>query len=169
MARRNFCSAFEGFELTGISAQTGDAYFALAKLAFAFSALELLESLLDSGRKVQVLDPVFRTALLQGKFDDLVHHLSDLAAQQVSKRSKGKVTRDQSIDAFLGPDKPIDLVPIIRHARHVVFHSTITPNTVGLQASRRRRELLEALAESTLSATDAEFANWLLRVHRQRS
>lgn len=162
-ARLEFTRELRSFNLSEISSVTGESYFVLTKLAFSFSCLEALEKLLGEGRRVIVRDREFHQALSDGEFRKLTAHLDKMAMQARQKRSKDHVESITEIEQFKF-NPPEDLSIYLRHCRNVVFHASITPSTLGLQGSKRRRSLILGLANSTILAVELELESWVKRV-----
>lgn len=161
-ARLEFTRELRTFNLGEMSSATGESYFVLTKLAFSFSCLEALEKLMGEGRRVRVYDQEFHSALSQGEFRKLTAHLDKMAMQSRHKRSKGSGESVTELEQFkINP--PEDLSIYLRHCRNVVFHASITPSTLGLQDSKRRRSLLLGLANSTILAVELELDRWVKR------
>jgi hypothetical protein len=160
-ARFNFADQLEAIKTEGIEDETSDSYFALLKLGLAYSAVEALHELMGPSRKVKISDHQFQEAISAGEFSDLVSHLAKRASQN---------KRDNSAELvpFQGQDCPNDLLVLVKHSRHVVFHGAVTPATVKLAQSQKRRKLLLGLAKSTLSACEIHFEKWLREVLAKR-
>jgi hypothetical protein len=49
----------------------------------------------------------------------------------------------------------------------VVFHGSITPTSIGLGSSKKRRELVLGLANSSLIACNREFTRWAKEIEKR--
>ncbi len=137
------------------------------KLALAYSALEACENLLGEGRKIKVLDSDFSAALESGEFRNLILHLDAVARAQAESRRPNDSKWRSPLAPFSEEPYPKDLVVIAQHARHGVFHASLTPNRIGIPKSKTRKNLIVSLANSTLTAAHAEFGSWVKRVQRR--
>lgn len=158
-ARLKLASSFREIVLDNISPATASSYFVLLKLSLAYSALEALESLTGKN-SIRVTDQRFHAALSQHLFDALIQHLVDAAKNQVRPT-------DAELEKFLVDKPDEDLTSIVKHSRHAVFHASITPNSLKLQNSSERRELLLSLANSTLLACERAFDAYVKRVKQR--
>ena len=145
--------------LESISPATASSYFVLLKLSLAYSALEALESLTGKN-SIRVRDQRFHIALSQHQFDKLIQHLIYAAKNQVRPT-------DGELEKYLVDKPDEDLTAIVKHSRHAVFHASITPNSLRLQNSIERRDLLLGLANSTILACESAFDTYVKKV-RQR-
>jgi len=158
-ARLKLASSFKGIVLDNVAPATNGSYFALLKLSLAYSALESLESLTGKN-SIIVTDRDFHQSICRREFDKLLRHLISAAKQQ-SRPTHGE------LEKYLLEDPDQDLTSIVKHSRHAVFHASITPNSLLLQSSQERRELLIGLANSTLFACETGFDKYVAKV-RQR-
>jgi hypothetical protein len=159
-ARYEFARDFRDFNIPKSSDQTKESYFVLLKLGLAYSAIEILENLLDRGRRVMVKDEAFAAALGTGEFRKLLSHLRNRANRNGSDNSK-------YLDKYEKPRPGENLADLVRHSRNVVFHGSITPTSIGLGSSKKRRELVLGLANSSLVACNREFARWAKEIEKQ--
>ena len=158
-ARLKLAKGLRNLPLSDVSEATTESYFVLLKLSLAYSALEALESLVGRG-SIQVIDDRFHSALELGQFDRLVKHL--VAAAKDQPRAT-----DAELRAFCGSPIPKDLRPLVKHARHVVFHASVTPYSLKLQGSPERRKMILGLANATLDACEQSFTRYVQRVKQR--
>lgn len=152
-ARVKLTRGLRSISIPSLSTASAESYFVLTKLAFSYSAIEAVEFL--SGRNtVKVSYQSARKALESGQFTQLVNQMVEIA---------GSLSRDTSseLKEYQSPKIPENLRPLVKHARHVMFHASATPNSLGLQNSTHRRELLLGLANATLAASERVFIRWL--------
>jgi hypothetical protein len=154
-SRIDLVHSLRSINFENTSASTSDSYFVLLKLGLVQSCVEALEVFLGEGRRVKVFDDVFYQHLSQGTFNELLEHIMIHA-----ERKTGKVG---SLSKYLTVPPDPDLSLLVRNARNITFHASATANSLGLASSRRRRELLLGLANSTLTAVESEFEAWFLR------
>jgi len=159
-ARYEFARDFRDLIIPSASLETRESYFVLLKLGLAYSAIETLENLLEKRRRVVVKDEAFAAALESGEFDKLLSHLRDRATRN------GHDNRIY-LDKYDNPRPGENLADLVRNSRNVVFHGSITPNSIGLGASKRRRELVLGLANSSLFACNREFARWAKEIDKR--
>jgi hypothetical protein len=145
-ARYKVAANLRSLPLDGLSNATAESYFVLVKLSFAYSAVEALESLTGKN-SLEIEDPDFHEALAGGKLERFMRHLLEAARSQA--RSTGP-----ELEPFLQSNPPKNIRAIVKHARHVVFHASITPSAIGLQGSTMRRQLILGLANATLAACE---------------
>lgn len=162
-ARLEFTRRFRSLVMHDMSDATADAYFVLAKLGFAYSCVEALQKLIGPGHHITIFDAAFHEALSAGEFKKLTDHLDKMALENLLKRGKSAEKRVSELEVFKA-DPPRDLAPYVRHCRHVVFHASVTPSTLSLQASKRRRNLLLGLANNSLLSVEHEFAKWVKQI-----
>lgn len=168
LARLKFARHLSAIEVQSLSVASKDSYFTLLKLGLAYSAVEACEGLIGEGRRVKIVDTDFSAALRAGELDALLRHLKLEAMKALEKRAtRGNMPKVAPLAAFDSLPFPEDLAEIVRHSRNLVFHASITPSTIGLQGSNKRRELLLGLAESSLLAAEREFESWMERVARR--
>jgi len=158
-ARHQLATAIRNLPIRELSTATVESYFVLVKLSLAYSAVEAVESLVGRN-SVQVRDDEFHKALEDGQFDRLIKHLI-IAAEAQSRPTDGELL------AFCKATAPMDLRPLVKHARHVVFHASVTPSSLRLQSSPERRRLLLGLTNSTLEACERAFCRFVSRVQQR--
>lgn len=152
-ARINMARGLTAIEIDSLGIPSSDAYFALLKLSLAYSAADAMNAL-EAGWAVDVVNAEMQAALSQGTFEDLLAHLRHSAEQQKNPNTKELVG--------FGRTQPNEaLIVFVKHCRHVVFHASAAPKTIGLASSKRRRELLVGLANSTLDAVEKTLRSWL--------
>lgn len=161
-ARFDFAHNLRSFSTLGISKPTEEAYFVLMKLGLAYSAVEALQLALGKGRNFKLEVSTLRAFVAAGELDALIKHL--LAAAKQQKRDNSS-----ELTVFLEPDCPSDLLPLVKHSRHVMFHGSATPNSLKLAGSKRRRQLILDLAIATLAMTEMELQKWLKTVVASRN
>lgn len=159
-ARYEFARDFRDLSIPTASAQTRESYFVLLKLGLAYSAIETLENLLERRRRVIVKDKAFAAALESGEFSKLLSHFRDRATRNGRNIS---IFLERYENARPGEN----LAELVRHSRNLVFHGSITPNSIGLGASASRRELVLGLANSSLIACNREFARWAKEIEKR--
>jgi hypothetical protein len=160
-ARYEFARDFRDLSSPETSSQTRESYFVLLKLGLAHSAVETLEGIFKKHRRVVIRDENFIMALQSGVFKKLISHLQERAR---------KPGRDSSgdLEKYLNPSPREDLADLVRHSRNVVFHGSVSPTSIGLNASRKSRELILGLANSSLTACDAEFSKWAKEIKNRK-
>jgi hypothetical protein len=159
-ARYDFARDFRDLSIPTASDQTREAYFVLLKLGLAYSAIETLENLFEKCRRVVVRDEAFTVGLESGDFDKLLGHLQNRAKQNGWDAS-------EYLDKYRNPSPRENLADLVRHSRNVVFHGSVTPASIGLGASKRKRELVLGLANSSLVACNREFTTWAKEVEKR--
>lgn len=159
-ARYEFAKDFRDLSIPTASDQTRESYFVLLKLGLAYSAIETLENLLEQRRRVVVRDEAFVAALESGEFNKLLSHLRDRAKRNGRDNSK-------NLDKYEKPRPGENLADLVRHSRNVVFHGSITPTSIGLGSSKKRRGLVLGLANSSLVACNREFARWVTGIEKR--
>lgn len=161
-ARLDFAHSLRSLNTLELSAATTDAYFVLTKLGLAFSAIEALRAAIGKDRQFVLRQSEVQQAIESGELAALIQHLHRQAASQ--KRGNPK-----ELEGYLNGQCDEDLLPLVKHARHVMFHGSVTPNTVSLAGSRKRRGVVLALATATLALTESELEHWLRTVVAKRS
>ena len=152
-ARINLAQGLRAVEIDSLGQASLDSYFVLLKLSLAYSAADAMKTL-DASWNVKVIDPSMQQALAKGTFEALLVHLRLNSDRQKNSNSKEL--------AGFGPGQANEeLITLVKHCRHVVFHASAAPKTIGLAASKQRRALLLGLANATLSAVESTFRNWL--------
>lgn len=154
-SRYEFALNLQPFVIDGTTKPTTDGYFALTKLGLAYSAVEALQRVAGKGWQLKVREPAISFAIENGELHALVHHL----VRAAEGHDYGK---PDEVRPYLGGSYVDELLPLVAHARHVMFHGSVTPGTVKL-ATKRRQQLILDLANETLSMTAREFENWLKR------
>lgn len=152
-ARFEFASNLRAFEIDGFSSLTANAYFAFTKLGLAYSAVEAFQRLVGKGWQLKLREPAISFAIENGELQALVKHL-------VRAAEGHQYGKPDEVRPYLGGSYVEDLLPLVAHSRHVMFHGSVTPGTVKL-ATKRRQELILDLADETLAMTASEFEKWL--------
>jgi hypothetical protein len=157
-ARWEFASQLTMFSANSLQDRTLRGYFALTKLGLAYSAVEALQQTTGKGWNLFLRHDELAARIAGGELEKLIKHIQN-AAQAVAKKEKR--TYKPEIEVYLTGEKQSDLLPLVKHSRHVMFHGAITPTSVAL-ANRQRQDLVLRLAEATLNMTAAELRRWLV-------
>lgn len=151
-ARYKFAYNFQGLDVREIRDETLEIYSLVAKIAFAYSALENLEESLKLGHdsKIQARDLVLRYKL---KMPD--------GTGRLERKMYLKNALKNRLDELFQDSEACDVRPLVEQFRHSLFHGKFTPTGWGLKPNSETIELLEGLAQVTLRHADETFTKWL--------
>lgn len=152
-ARINMARGLKQIQIDSLGHASSDSYFALLKLSLAYSAADAMKTL-DASRAIVVRHSPMQEALAKGQFEELLAHL-----RWSAERQKNPNTAELTVFGLGAENK--ELLVFVKHCRHVVFHASAAPKTIGLASSRRRRELILSLADATLDAVEKSLRAWL--------
>ena len=139
----------------GFATDTSDGYSVALRVAFAYTALEALESALSEKDRNVIDSPELANALrepAQAKF------LAGLIEHQGVRDGLRK-----HLMAFRAGED--DNLRWIAYAiRNLMFHGSLTSSSLQLNSSKRRRELLDQLATAVLDASDVRFTRYVKHI-----
>lgn len=151
--RYEMASGFIGISTSDMSENLNQAYFALVRISFAWSAMERLSKVLPSNYHVKVNNEALSKALTKGDFDQLLVSLKTIAKEldhsgrYLNKYGLGK--------------RHSNLADLARSIRNSVFHASLNPTRAGIARSKRRIAMLNGLADSILQGASTEFTHWV--------
>jgi len=154
-ARYRFARAFDGVTAHGIREETVRGYETLMRLVLVQTSLEAL-------RKVTGRLPTIVSEPLADRFRgdaELMDVLIDPANRHVELGRKKK--QDAMIRALVSGDST-DLAPVLQRVRNMFAHGDSTSSRFTLDRKRRRR-LLNDLADLGLETADRDFTVWVDR------
>jgi hypothetical protein len=153
-ARYRVAASAQSIQFNGLAAGTSDAYFASLRITLAYTALEALETALNTNDRIEILNHdlsiAFRCDSYVRMRETLLDSLSD---------NRGKRLRTQ-LSAFYSGELD-DMRPLIYALRNLMCHGTLTAERLGLITSKKRRDLLHQLADEVLRAVDQRFAHFV--------
>lgn len=152
--RFDFAHDLRSLNLLELKSASADAYFVLTKVGLAYSAVEALQGAIGKSTFLKLNNPTAQEAIARGELAALIGHLHRAAAAQARPNA-------HELEVYLDGKCDANLLPLVKHARHVMFHGAVTPNTVKLAGSKTRRQLLLTLALETLAMTERELIGWL--------
>lgn len=151
-ARYRMASKLEGVRFTGFSATTQAGYTEGLRVTLAYSALEALESVVQSlGRGVIVDSPTLADVFRSQRCSRLRTHLDLLLAD---KKLKARICE-------LEDESVTDVRPVAQGLRVVVAHGSFSPDGSGLSRSRTTHKFVADLAQEVIASTDRHFTAWL--------
>lgn len=130
----------------------------MLKLSLAYSAIELIHPTVVNN--LVVTDSKVAAALRAGKFTKLIEAISNSSNGHDSKQ---EVTKAWAADA----DNQTNLLPLIKHCRHIMFHGAFSPNETGMTLLSRQTLLL-GLGIKALEAADAALEVRITKLYSQR-
>lgn len=154
--RYSLARGLPSVQFSGFAEDTSGGYSAALRLAFAYTALESLESALGKKERTAVV-----AAALVAEFRD------PKQAKFLQALIEHQSVRDGLRSHLLAfADGDDDNLRWIAYAiRNLMFHGSLTAAALQLNASKRRRNLLNDLAVAVLDAADERFTRYVKRIH----
>lgn len=157
-ARSTYARELRSTRIQGLSPALAEGYFVMLKLSLAYSAIELIHPTVVNN--LVVTDSKVAPALRAGKFTKLIEAISNSSN---GHDSKPEVTKAWAADA----DNQTNLLPLIKHCRHIMFHGAFSPNETGMTLLSRQTLLL-GLGIKALESTDAALETRITKLFAQR-
>ena len=130
----------------------------MLKLSLAYSAIELIHPTVVNN--FVVTDSAVAAALRAGKFTKLI----DAISKSINRRDPNpEVTESWAADA----DNHTNLLPLIKHCRHIMFHGAFSPNETRMTLLSRQTLLL-GLGIKALESADAALEARITKLYAQR-
>ena len=130
----------------------------MLKLSLTYSAIELIHPTVVNN--LVVTDSKVAAALRAGKFTKLIEAISKSTN---SRDPKPEVTKAWAAHA----DDDTNLLPLIKHCRHIMFHGAFSPNETGMTLLSRQTLLL-GLGIKALEIADASLEARITKLYAQR-
>ena len=158
-ARSTYARELRSTRIHGLSPASADGYFVMLKLSLAYSAIELIHPTVVNN--LVVTDSMVAAALRAGKFTKLIEAISKSTNRRDQKPEVTKAWADDAVDHT-------NLLPLIKHCRHIMFHGAFSPNETGLNLLSRQ-SLLLGLALRALESADAALEARITKLYAQRT
>jgi hypothetical protein len=162
IARADYVRGLRSTSIVGLAPAASEGYFVMLKLALAYSGLELAAAITSRKNSMGIQHSAFAQSLRRGDFDSLLRALD----KGISARFRG--LEASHMVRFKTASDSQDLTKLVSALRNYMLHGSFTPNESGLAASKKRRELILALANTTLLASDEAITTFLIKAGRKR-
>jgi hypothetical protein len=157
-SRSTYARQLRSTKIDGLSHATAEGYFVMLKLSLVYSAIELIHPGVISN--LAVTDKNFAAALSAGKFAKLLEALS-------RPNSKFGSTSKVDLEWAAAANERTDLLPLITHCRHLMFHGAFSPNETGLTLLSRQTLLL-GLGLAALEQADLALEARVTKLYAKR-
>lgn len=149
-ARFNAAQKFGTALFSEMPVPTQHSYSVLIRLAFAYSALEAVETIYEKDHRKEIRSPIQSPDLAEILRSSLMKDFMAGVALTITSKPL-----QQSFSDFASGDSN-NVRPVVEATRHAVFHGTTSPSRLGLRASKRQT-VISLLAKKTLEAANEAF------------
>lgn len=157
-ARSTYARELRSTRIQGLSPASAEGYFVMLKLSLAYSAIELIHPAVVTN--LVVTDSKVAAALIAGKFAKLI--------DAISNSSNGRDSKPEVTHAWAAlADDQTNLLPLIKHCRHLMFHGAFSPNETGMTLLSRQTLLL-GLGLKALETADAALEARITKLYAKR-